>query len=268
MRRQFRLAAAVVSLGLLVTAGVASYSTGSSHVYVVQPGDSLWAISRETGVSVYTLAAANGMNLNDVLLIGRRLYIPSAGPGSGSAGAQETASSSSGPSSGSPASSAPKTIPVSTFCANLSVPKGASGHLPGLLQQTPSRLGLQPLFAMWASHYGLSLPLLEAVAWQESGWQQNVVSSTGAVGVGQIEPATGAFISGTLIGQPMNIHSTSDNIRMSAAFLAYLAGTEGNNQCKTIAAYYEGAVDVNLHGVYPDTRVYVESVEALIPEFS
>jgi soluble lytic murein transglycosylase-like protein len=139
--------------------------------------------------------------------------------------------------------------------------------LPELLQQSPGRLALQPLYIRWAGYYNLSLPLLEAIGWQESGWQQGVVSSAGAVGAGQLMPATAQFISGTLIGRRMNINSVSDNIRMSAAFLAYLAGLEGNNRCATIAAYYEGPFNLSHYGVFPDTQVYVASVEALIPRF-
>jgi hypothetical protein len=262
MRRQFRLAAAVLSLGLVVAAGAAGYTPGTSHTYVVQPGDSLWAISQQAGISVYSLAAANGMNLNDILLIGRRLYIPPA-PGTG-AEATSSPSASSSP----PAAAPAKTIKASTFCAAFRGQTGPWGQLPWLLLHSPSRMALEPLFETWAYHYDLSLPLLEAVGWQESGWQQDVVSSTGAVGVGQIEPATAAFISGTLIGRSMNINSASDNIHMSAAFLAYLADQEGNNRCETIASYYEGPLDVAVYGVYPDTQAYVASVEALIPEFS
>ncbi len=111
------------------------------------------------------------------------------------------------------------------------------------------------------------MPLLEAIAWQESGWQQGVVSSAGAVGTGQILPTTAQFISGSIIGMPMNINSVSDNIRMSAAFLSYLAGVEGNNRCATIAAYYEGPDNLRQYGIFPDAQVYVADVEALIPQF-
>jgi hypothetical protein len=54
---------------------------------------------------------------------------------------------------------------------------------------------------------------------------------------------------------------------MSAAFLAYLAGVEGNNQCETIAAYYEGPLNLGQYGVFPETQAYVASVEALLPRF-
>ena len=120
---------------------------------------------------------------------------------------------------------------------------------------------------MWANHYDLSAPLLEAIAWQESGWQQDVVSSAGAVGTGQILPSTASFVSTDLVGMPLNIKSQSDNIRMSAALLSYLADIEGNNRCDVIAAYYEGSINLSRYGVFPDTQAYVANVEALIPEF-
>jgi murein DD-endopeptidase MepM/ murein hydrolase activator NlpD len=259
MRRQFRiernakalkLGALALSLVILVVAGAASFTNDSSHSYVVQPGDSLWAISQANGLTVNQLAAANGMNPNEILLIGRTLYIPSA---------TNTSSTASGASQG---SSDPW-----TFCSTFSAPAGPVGVLPRLLADSPSRLALQPLYVHWADYYGLSLPLLEAIGWQESGWQQDVVSSTGAIGAGQIMPATAKFITSNLIGAPLNIHSVSDNIRMSAAFLAYLADAEGNNRCRTIAAYYEGPLNLAQYGVFPDTESYVASVEALIPEF-
>jgi hypothetical protein len=242
-----RAAAALLSLGLLAGVGAAGYTT--AHAYIVRPGDSLWAIARSNGISVSQLATANGMEQNDLLLIGRRLGIPSNAPPSASASA-------------SPSGANPW-----TFCSTFSPSDAAYGVLPGVLQQSPDRLALQPVFMRWASYYNLSLPLLEAVDWQESGWQQGVTSSAGAIGTGQLMPGTAAFIQSDLVGRSLDIHAASDNIRMSAAFLAYLAGVEGNNRCATIAAYYEGPLNLSHRGVFSETQVYVASVEALIPRF-
>jgi hypothetical protein len=245
----------LLSLGLLVGAGAAGFATSVAGSYVVQPGDSLWALSRANGLTVSQLAAANHMGENDLLLIGRHLLIPSNQP----------AATQSAPSAS--ASGASTSGNAWTFCSTFTPRGGPWGVLPDLLQQSPDRLALQPLFMKWANHYNLSLPLLEAIAWQESGWQQGVVSSVGAVGAGQLMPDTASFISGSLIGTALNIHSVSDNIRMSAAFLAYLAGVEGNNRCATIAAYYEGPLNLSRYGVFQETEAYVASVEALIPRF-
>jgi murein DD-endopeptidase MepM/ murein hydrolase activator NlpD len=257
MRLHIRLSAVLLSLGLLITAGAAGFVTSAARTYVVRPGDSLWAISRADGLTVDQLAAANNMDPGAVLLIGRHLTIPG---GSGATGDGASAASAS-------ATDAAQSADPWSFCSTFSPIGGPVGVLPTLLQDSPDRLALQPLFVKWADYYNLSLPLLEAIAWQESGWQQGVVSSTGAVGAGQIMPGTATFIRDTLIGEPVDINSVSDNIRMSAAFLAYLAGVEGDNRCMTIAAYYEGPDNLARYGVFQETDAYVASVEALIPEF-
>ncbi len=260
MRRIFRLAVVILSLGVLVAAGAASAST-SSQTYVVQPGDTLWAISQANGLTVAQLAAANNIDPNNILPIGRHLFIPSA-TSSNSSSSNSSSGNSSNQAGQSPSGSNPR-----TFCSTFTPNSGPWGQLPQVLQDSPSRLALQPLFERWASYYNLSLPLLEAIAWQESGWQQDAVSSAGAIGTGQLMPATAAFVSSTIIGERMNINSTSDNIRMSAAFLSYLADVEGNNRCMTIAAYYEGPLNLSQYGVFTESQAYVASVEALIPEF-
>jgi N-acetylmuramoyl-L-alanine amidase len=252
MRRQFRPVTVAISLTLLIIVGAAGFMARAAHIYVVRPGDSLWAISRANGTTVARLAAANHMNPNDILLIGRHLLIPGSGGSAPAARGGAPARGSSNP---------------WTFCSTFRPSGGPQGVLPGLLAESPGRLALAATFGRWSSYYDLSLPLLEAVAWQESGWQQGVVSSAGAVGVGQIMPGTGSFISQYLIGERMNIHSASDNIRMSAAFLTFLAGLEGNSRCNTIAAYYEGPLNLSRYGVFPETQAYVASVEALIPRF-
>lgn len=245
----------VLSLGLLGAAGVASDAT-SSHTYVVQPGDSLWAIARANGISVAQLAMANGMAESDVLLIGRHLVVPSDTP----APQPVQATTSTATPGANPAN-------AWTYCRTFTPSGGPVGQLPSLLLQSPGRLALQPVFIKWANYYDLSLPLLEAIAWQESGWQQGVTSSAGAIGTGQLMPDTATFIQQQLVGSSLNIHAASDNIRMSAAFLTYLAGVEGNNQCDTIAAYYEGPQNMSQDGVFTETQIYVASVEALIPRF-
>ncbi len=258
MHPQFRLTAVLLSLALLIAAGAAGFAAGAAKTYVVRPGDSLWAISRADGLTVNKLAAANNMNPNDILLIGRRLTIPA----SYDADASPSSYLSSASTSAASQSAAP-----GTFCSTFVPDGGPLGVLPPGLVDSPARMALQPLFVEWADHYNLSLPLLEAIGWQESGWQQGVVSSTGAIGAGQIMPGTANFIRDTLIGEPLDINSVSDNIRMSAAFLAYLATIEGNNRCLTIAAYYEGPYNLGRYGVFQETDAYVASVEALIPEF-
>lgn len=251
-QRHFRIVIALAALAGVVTFGLADWSGGSSSGYVVQPGDSLWSIATSRGLTVDRLASANSLDPADILPIGKHLYLPSSGT--------VRLDSASVPAPARP------TNPW-TFCSTFTADPGPWGVLPSQLAGTARYHQLTPLFQHWASYYGLSLPLLEAVAWQESGWQQNVISPTGAIGVGQIEPYTARFIESDLVGLPLNPNSVSDNIRMSAAFLNYLAHIEGNNRCATIAAYYEGPLNLQTRGVLPDTAQYVANVEALEPRF-
>ena len=257
--RSVRVVAAGTALLGLVGAGLADWSDGSSGGYVVQPGDSLWAIATAHHVTVAQLASANSLDPAAILPIGRHLYIPGQVTGAASAAASYAGAG--------PGSSYNQGSAAWSFCSSFVATPGPWGVLPDRLAASPDRLALQPYFQEWAAHYGLSLPLLEAIDWQESGWQQGVVSPTGAIGVGQIEPATARFVSDYLVGINLDPNSVSDNIRMSAAYLAYLAHIEGNSECATIAAYYEGPLHLASVGVYNDTAAYVASVEALVPRF-
>ncbi len=237
-------------LGSVAIAGQAAYSSSSGGGgYVVQSGDTLWAISQRSGVSVQALAAANGMRLTEILPIGRHLTIPGQG-------------------SSSVASSSAGTVPAASgsFCATFTPTAGPRGVLPSLLSASPSRLALRPYFVEWGEHYGVSPALLEAIAWQESGWQQGVVSSASAVGVGQLLPSTASFVSTQLIGTALDITAVSDNIRLMAAYVAYLAA-HTSSTCETIAGYYEGLANLRAYGVFTVSQPYVASVDALLPRF-
>lgn len=253
-----RAALAALVLVAVTAGGLADYASGTGG-YVVRPGDSLWAIAAAHDTTVAQLAAVNHLDPAAILPIGRHLSLPGSSSESSSTGSRtvEVAAT----------TQSATTQNAWTFCSALVVSPGRYGVLPSRLARSAERLALRPLFEHWAAHYGVSTALLEAVDWQESGWQQSVVSSTGAIGVGQIMPPTGAFIADTLIGEPMNLQSTSDSIRMSAAFLAYLSRVEGNSRCATIAAYYEGPLNLSTQGVYPSTQRYVADVEALMPRF-
>jgi membrane-bound lytic murein transglycosylase D len=71
---------------------------GRQHVHVVRRGDTLWAVARDTGMDVHTLATMNGMQPGDTLRAGQKLKLTG-----GAAGTSRTilASSSSSASSAS-----------------------------------------------------------------------------------------------------------------------------------------------------------------------
>jgi LysM repeat protein len=238
-------------------------TSGAAH-YTVRPGDSLWALAQRYHTSVAALASANHMLPGDLLITGRVIAIPT-GQASNDMVAVPVVTPVAQAALGSNSMPYGHMDP-SSFCADYRPAATPVGVLPAQLMASPSRLSYRPYFVEWGEHYGVSPALLEAIAWQESGWQEGVVSSTGAVGVGQIEPGTAQFVNTQLVGLPLRLDVVSDNIRMEASFVAYLSH-QVDGTCETVAAYYEGARLLERSGVIPETQQYVADVEALIPRF-
>jgi soluble lytic murein transglycosylase-like protein len=110
---------------------------------------------------------------------------------------------------------------------------------------------------------------LEALAWMESGWQRNVVSSTGAIGIGQLEPSTVRFVSSQLLGlgYTLNPRNPDANIRMSAVYLGWLLRQTGGSISKAIGSYYQGLVSMRSRGPMLATRIYVIVIRELYRQF-
>jgi N-acetylmuramoyl-L-alanine amidase len=139
----------------------------------------------------------------------------------------------------------------------------AAGKGPARLQAHPERLSLTPRFDYWAKQYGVPADLLKGLAWYESGWQNHVVSSTGAIGVGQLMPFTSDFVSSQLLRNPgLDPKKVDDNIRMSARFLRFLLDRTGGASGLALAAYYQGLARTQQGKFFDDTKRYVAGVSA------
>jgi soluble lytic murein transglycosylase-like protein len=156
--------------------------------------------------------------------------------------------------------------------ARLTIPVPAAdlaprSGLPRRLLAHPERLKLLPTFDRWAEAYGVPPDLLKAMTWWESGWQNGVVSKTGAVGIGQLMPATVRFVSDVLVGKRLDPRRPEDNIRMSARFLGHLLRETGGRADLALAAYYQGLASVRAGRVLPETKHYVAGVLAYRSHF-
>ena len=261
----------VVAVAVALIAVIAVAGPASAHDYVVKSGDSLSVVARDHGVTTAELAAANGISNLHVIRVGQVLTIPGrtyeVRPGDSLSviaarlGVSMTAIVQAN------GIADPHHIRVGQ---ELRVPSGgaaarpadpAAGYpnLPGRLRANPDRLNLIPSFERWAAHYGVPPDLLMAMAYRESGWQTGVVSPKGAMGVGQLMPATAEWIAGSLIGAELDPRNPDDNIRMSARFLEWLMGYMGGEEA-AVAGYYQGPGSVRAIGFYDDTQEYVDNV--------
>jgi soluble lytic murein transglycosylase-like protein len=113
-----------------------------------------------------------------------------------------------------------------------------------------------------AAIFGMNSTLPLAVAWEESGFNQTLTSSTGAIGVMQVEPYTGTHIS-QLLGRHFNLYDVADNVYAGVYWLSVLLRYYGWNERLAVAAYYQGTRSLARVGMYADTRQYVANVMAL-----
>ena len=128
--------------------------------------------------------------------------------------------------------------------------------------RTLSIAAVRTLLDSWSAHYGVDRHLVRALAWMESGYNNRLVSSTGARGIMQIEPYTWRFVEDVLIGRHVR-HDPSGNIHVGVAYLHLLLGDFHGNTRKAIAGWYQGERAVRRHGMYRETRVFVRNVLAL-----
>jgi N-acetylmuramoyl-L-alanine amidase len=204
--------------------------------YVVQPGDTLSQIAARSGTSVEALAAHNGIDPNAPLPAGSTLQLSGA---ASEAAPEEAAQTSAGQTS---AAAAPQ----------------ATGETV-----SPAEVG------SIAAEYGVPPSLAEAIAEQESGFNNGVTSSADARGVMQILPGTWSWINQNLATQPtLAPDSAASNVRGGVLYLQWLLDETGGDPGLAAAGYYQGLESVRQEGETPETEQYVSSVLALDRRFS
>lgn len=271
MVRSRRACLAAAALALVITQAPAAAAD-----YVVQPGDTLSQIADRLQISRAALAGANGIADPDLILVGQRLRLPGTTedhvvrPGETLSGI-----------------AARLGVSVTALVAvnditdpdlvvagrRLQVPgdgpagDGPAGDGPATVAP-PDRAAIEDLLTATARRYGWNPATVKAVAMMESGWNNAVVSSAGAVGIMQVLPSTGDFVSRYVVGRPLDLHVPADNVEAGVAYLDYLYRQTERDAGLTLAGYYQGLASVRRHGMRPDTRHYVDTVLALRERYS
>ena len=266
-------------------AATAAAAPASAHVsHTVQEGDTLSGIAAAKGLSAAELASANGMSLDSPVLLGTTIQVPAAGtsaegappamgghivePGetlSGIAAASGVSTEELAwmngldPGARLIAGTALK-LPTSTStaAAPTNVTDAAPHPSPGYTSSSE--------VASIASQHGVSGSLAAAIAYQESGFNNAMVSSANARGVMQVMPGTWEWVEQNLAG-PLDPNSTEDNIRAGSLYLGQLLQDTGGDERMAVAAYYQGLASVQQNGMLPETVQYVDNVMALRARF-
>jgi Transglycosylase SLT domain/Putative peptidoglycan binding domain/LysM domain len=142
------------------------------------------------------------------------------------------------------------------------LPRGARLTRPAVTGPPASREAIKTALDHWARYYGVDPALVRALAWMESGFQQDVVSSVGALGVMQLLPETWEFVDTVLLGF-RTPRTYAGNVRAGVRYLRWQLDEFGGNRRLALAGWYQGARAVRERGVYGETKVFVRVVLAL-----
>lgn len=129
------------------------------------------------------------------------------------------------------------------------------------LNQASVTTNLDSIFKEASEKYGVSERLLKAIAYTESGFQANVTSSAGAMGIMQLMPSTASAYG---VSDPYDAYQ---NIMGGAAVLKDLLNMFQGNQSLAIAGYNAGCGNVKKYGGVPpftETQNYVAKVTSLM----
>jgi len=220
------------------TSSAASVPAGSSSAppplggYTVRSGDTLSGLAAQAGVSVAQMAYMNGLDPNGLLVAGTVIKLPTGAPAPA-------------------ASSQPAPAPV--------VPPAA----PAPTSTTVSSSDI----AAVAARNGVPGDLSAAIAWQESGFNNAMVSSANARGVMQVMPGTWDWVQSNLARRPLDPSSAIDNVGAGVLYLGHLLRETGGDPAMAAAAYYQGLGSVQRIGMLPETQRYVANVMALRSRF-
>jgi len=205
--------------------GPSAGNPGPIGAYTVRWGDTLSAVAARSGISTSRLAWMNGLDPSGLLLTGTPLKLPTGAPAAGSA------------------ASAPRVVPAAKP------------------QPTNERVSPQ-LVGQVALNHGVSPSLANAIAQQESGHNNALVSSANARGVMQILPGTWDVVERSIAGKQLNPLSAYENVHAGVMYLGRLLQDTGNIFTAT-ASYYQGERSVRRIGMLPETRRYVNNVMSL-----
>jgi LysM repeat protein len=213
-------------------------SAPATRTYAVRSGDTLSAIAVRHHTTLATLLKLNHLSVASVIHPGQRLRVPV--PRTSTANSSNTF--------------AGRTYPPAVVNA-------ANRNRAALARmRLPSRAQTRAMIVATARRHGVDPRLALAVAWQESGWNQRMVSVANAIGVMQVIPSSGQWAS-DMAGRRLNLLHTQDNITAGVVILRSLTRSAATLD-QAIAGYYQGLASVQRNGMYADTKAYTAAVKA------
>ncbi|MGH2380491.1 MAG: lytic transglycosylase [Candidatus Limnocylindria bacterium] len=195
------------------------------RVHTVSSGQNLTTIARHYGVTIAAIVAANAITNASRIYAGQRITIPGT--------------------------------------TQATTPTSAADMPASMASLVAKRDTVRRMIVEEADRFDVPAAFALAVAWQESGWQQGVVSSAGAVGVMQLMPDTADWVGEAMLGTGVQINDTRWNVRAGVRLLSHYLDRYDSDRDRVLAAYYQGQRAADRHGIYAVTRPYIAAIKAL-----
>jgi soluble lytic murein transglycosylase-like protein len=234
----FLTCAALSGLGLTVSAQSLTYAaqqkqnaSACSSWYTITSRDTLTFIAKRYKTTVSTLASINRIANINLIFVGQRLCINNR-----------------------------STKPANSTTSGIQKNGTIHWYAYNALDKS-SKQQVETLLRQAAARYKLPANLVLAIAWQESGWQQHVISHDGGIGTMQLMPYTAMSMNSQLRTR-YDPYKLADNITLGTAYLHSLWQQFHGNKTLVISAYNQGAWNVIHRGVL--NQRYVNNVLALM----
>ncbi len=114
----------------------------------------------------------------------------------------------------------------------------------------------------WSRSYNLDPKLVASLVAVESSFRPTAISSSGAIGLGQLKPATARWLG---VSDP---YDPSQNLMGVAKYLRYLLDRYDGSVPHALAAYYQGQGTIDQRGIDDGARYYIGKVTKVYDRFS
>lgn len=115
----------------------------------------------------------------------------------------------------------------------------------------------------WADFYGVDRSLARALAWMESGYNNEMVSPVGARGVMQVMPETWTYVEDVLLGRKVADRGPDGNVHVGMAYLSHLLKAFNGDERLALAGWYQGERSTKENGPLKVSKAFAEDVLAL-----
>lgn len=110
----------------------------------------------------------------------------------------------------------------------------------------------------FSQRYNVDFRLITGLIAIESSFRSDVVSSSGAIGLGQLKPATAKWMG------VVNPYDPVDNIAGTTRFLSWLLKKYDGSLDHALSAYYQGPGHVDRNGITPNCEPYLQKMNRVL----